>query len=243
MRIHKPDAVLKSGEIEWPGVILAANVNNATSTTGITFHQDMSNGLDAGYDAGAFKANSTVNIFTQLAENNGVDFGLQCLPESATHGTILPLGIETSAGGEVTFSLEKVLFSPFNKVALEDRMMGTTTVFENTSDTYTALVEKGSASYGRFFLVFGETTGTVTLNKAAINAWFSNGKIIINGELSGNAKLALYDIRGRKIRDINSQEMNGNTIQATNLVTGVYLLNIVDGGRHSSIKLPVTKGD
>ena len=243
MRIHQPDLILKSGRKEWSGVVLAAAIKGATSKTGITFHEGMTNGLDAGYDAGAFKAKGAVSVFTQLAENNGVDFGLQCLPESAAEGTVLAVGLETSTGGEVTFSLEKVLFSPFTKVSLEDRTMGTTTNFDSPSDAYTALIEKGSPAYGRFYLTFGETTGNSAMNNIGLNAWFSNGNIIVNGELSTKAKMALYDIRGRKIREINSQEINSRSFEVSSLISGVYLLDILDGGRHASIKIPIIKNN
>jgi len=90
--------IARSAKSQWPGVVITAEVNNGLdiASAGIAFHEDMRLGLDPGYDAGVFRGNPEVAVFTQLATgDDGVDYGLQCLPKYAMRVASLPVGIET----------------------------------------------------------------------------------------------------------------------------------------------------
>jgi hypothetical protein len=54
-------------------------------------------GLDVGYDAGIFKADSEFSVYTKLVEDNGVEFQLQYLPTNQYNNLVIPIGIDSKS--------------------------------------------------------------------------------------------------------------------------------------------------
>jgi hypothetical protein len=96
MQTHQPDAVMKSGEKDWPGIQLMAKTEEKQSSTIIAFNSEMTEGLDVSYDAGMFKANTEIELYSRLVEDNGVDFAIQCLPDTDLESLSIPLGIDVT---------------------------------------------------------------------------------------------------------------------------------------------------
>ena len=108
MQVHQSTLALKSGTAPWPEIKLAALVNGKSVSTTIKFIDGTTKGLDVGYDAGIFKSDPSLALYTRLVESNGVDFALQCLPNSNFSGLIIPVGLDCKTGGEVVFSAETI---------------------------------------------------------------------------------------------------------------------------------------
>ncbi|HLN75328.1 MAG TPA: T9SS type A sorting domain-containing protein [Prolixibacteraceae bacterium] len=241
MKVHDNGQVLKSGKIT-PEIQLIAKNDDKTATTLIKFMDGTSNGLDEGYDAGIFKSETGLNIYTRLVEDNGIDFGLQCLPANQLDNVIIPVGIDSKAGGEVEFSARGVNTNDDFKMILEDKQNNT---FTDLSDhDYKTTLDINSSTSDRFQLHTSyQTTG---LNgdflKDKLSAYaVRNTEIRLKGTVSSQAVATLYDVLGKAVLVKNLEEGSLNIIPTPNLHTGIYLLSVKDNGRVQGFKIPVSE--
>ena len=175
MQSPQASVQLKSGTTPWSGIVLTASQNSQTAKTSIAFNQDMSLFLDPGYDAGVFKTVGKLNIYTQLAEDNGIDFGLQCLPLSAMEGVSLPVGLEFTGDGKITFTIEQQDIPAGYEPILEDRLLGVKTQFASSTTAYEVNIAENSSAYGRFYLSFGLATSIDDFEAGKPTAYYSSG--------------------------------------------------------------------
>jgi hypothetical protein len=240
MRVHQPSVTLKSGQTTWPGVVLAAEKGGVVSSTSITFREGMTNGLDVGYDAGVFKSQAPLSVYTHLVSCNGVDFGLQYLPLTALDRSTVEVGLEVGQTGEVRFTLKKESLESGSKVTLEDRKSGILKTFSASEDHHVAQVEKGEPAYGRFFLHFGSVTSADDQISAEYSAWYQQGEVKISGMMHGGTTLMLHDMQGRLLVQRKPEAaVPQNRLETGVLPNGIYLLTIVSGNQRTTLKIPV----
>ena len=204
MRKHNTTAVMtKSASTEeaWSGLQLKVKYGDKENSTLIVYNENMTAGLDPGYDIGLLSSGSDVDIYTILAgKDNDVNFTRQALPVAGADTIIVPVGIDTEQGGEVTFSAYTVPLG-HNKFWLEDRTMGIFT--DLNTNTYTVTIPANTYGTGRFFIIASINTPTSIEKPQAddtdIRVWTSNEKVIIKGEVSDRAICTVYDMRGQKI--------------------------------------------
>ncbi|HAH25869.1 MAG TPA: hypothetical protein DCL77_19280, partial [Prolixibacteraceae bacterium] len=127
MQIHDPSLALKSAQADWAIIRLAATVNNQRSSAVIGFSQDMTSGLDVTYDAGLFRGPSDLSLCSYLLNGDTIPFSIQALPDNQYEYMIIPLGLESKAGGEVTFSAEVLNLPSPGRAILEDMQTKTFT--------------------------------------------------------------------------------------------------------------------
>ncbi|MBE0668606.1 MAG: hypothetical protein IH593_13175, partial [Bacteroidales bacterium] len=124
MQAYSPGVpMLKSTgeEKPWPGLQLRVKYGEKERSTLIVFHENMTADLDPGYDIGQMSAGPEVEIYTTLAEKDkSVNFARQALPVADCQKLIIPVGLDTEIGGEVTFSAFIVPLGNY-KFWLEDR--------------------------------------------------------------------------------------------------------------------------
>lgn len=114
----------KSEEKAWPGLQLRVKFGEKQSSTLIVYNSEMTAGLDPGFDIGQLSAGPEVEIYTSLVEkDNSVNFAQQALPMTDFNKNIIPVGIDSEKGGEVTFSAFTVPLGN-NRFWLEDRTTG-----------------------------------------------------------------------------------------------------------------------
>jgi hypothetical protein len=239
MRAHQTSQTFKSGGLPWPGIIVRASSADSNSSTSILFNDNMTNGLDIGYDAGAFKTNAGISLYTKLLVDNGVDFGMQCLPLSSIEDVEIPIGLEAPEVGKITIKISANNLPYGLKPILEDKSQGTKTLFAETTDHYEATIDKNG--YGRFFLSFDKNATAVgdLYNDKQFTAYCQNNKIVINGKIGENALLSIYDITGRQLATHQLNNSNVNTIDVPSELSGVYLLRIVEGNSVAVLKVVV----
>lgn len=203
----------------------------------MTFNNSMTKGLDPTYDAGLLRGSSGISLYTRLVEDNGVDFAIQCLPENFGN-LIIPLGVDSKNGGEITFSAETMELPAAWSVTLEDKTTGTLTSLKDNV-VYKAIVAAGSSGMRRFYLhVHGiESSVPQTTGTSGIKAYLENGLIVVVGEVSSTAKGNLFDMSGRKLATFSFKEGSCNVISAGEVATGVYLLTVVDGTNSYTTKV------
>jgi hypothetical protein len=217
----------------WPGLQLKVKYGEKEGHTTIVYNEKMSAGLDPGYDVGQFSAGPAVEIYTSLISGtNGVNFARQALPVEGCSDNIVPVGIDTEKGGEVTFSAFIVPLEN-HKFFLEDRKLGTFTDLE--TNTYTVIIPEKTYGAGRFFMHASADTPT-NIGKEPVNSGLSNlrvyisfNQVIIEGVLSSRALAEVYDIQGHKIFETPLSEGTYNTFPMPSAIKGIYIVKVADG--------------
>ena len=241
MQVHQPTVVLKS-ETVIPEIELTVSNGKKSFSTSVKFFKDATPGLDKGYDAGIFKADKTFSIFTHLIEDNDVEFGIQCLPFPKSEGMIIPVGIDCTAGGDVTISLNATTVPANYNVVLEDRLLNKFVPFNEANSFYTATLAAETKGVGRFYLHVksAQVTGIDNLGNAKINAWMDRDEIIVNGVTENNAVAKLFDARGSLILMKNLENTNTNRIKVNGINTGIYMLQVIENGKRTTSKLQIS---
>ena len=242
MQVHKIDAELKASTVPYPTIKLMAQNGDNSFTTDIVFVDGATKGLDFGYDAGLFTTDKSFALYTKLVDDNGVDFQLQCLPTNQYKDLVIPVGIDSKAGGEIVFSVKTVQLDQTCTVVLEDKLTNT---FTNLSTgSYKATVAANTSGTGRFFLhtadIISGVEDQVLPGKLTAYA-VRNVEIRVVGEVGDGAVATLVNGLGQVVLTKKLESGNLNIIGLPNLSGGVYLLNINDKGTPQTIKVMVRK--
>ncbi len=243
MQLHSTATALKSASAPWPAINLIAEVNGLKNSALITFNSQMTKGLDPTYDAGLLKGESELVVYTKLVEDNGIPFAIQALPGNAE--MVIPVGVDSKAGGNVTFSSENTNLSPDMKVILEDKVSKTFT--DLSKSAYTTTIAANSTVSDRFFLhtsdlisgLDDQTPGNTSWDKLNVYA-VRNVELRIVGEVSDRAVVSLCDVLGRVILVNNLNAGILNTINLPSIKNGVYLITVKDNGKVRTFKILVT---
>jgi hypothetical protein len=239
MQVHSTATNLKSAEVAWPSITLDVSNNKTSASAVVAFNNSMKKGLDPTYDAGLLRGSNGLSLYTRLVEDNGVDFAIQCLPESFDNLSI-PVGVDYNTGGEITFNAKTIELPLSSTLTLEDKTTGTFTQLTDGA-TYKATVAAGTNGIGRFYIhasgiVSALPVSTVT---SGLKAYLENGSIVITGEVSSSAKAYLFNMNGQNLGTFKLQEGTQNSINASGLVSGVYLLNVIDGKSSFATKIVI----
>jgi len=215
----------------WPGLQLKVAYGNKSGVTTIVYNSQMTSGLDPGYDLGQLSTGPEVEIYTAMVEmDNGVNLTRQALPTDGV-GLVIPVGIDTEKGGEVTFSALTVPLGD-NKFWLEDRTTGIFT--DLTQKSYTMTLPPSTYGTGRFFIIASANTPT-DINSpgmddnSGLRIWPYDGKVIIKGEVSEKALCEIYDLPGRKIHETRLTDRELNTVTMPAGTKGIFIIRVVDG--------------
>ena len=240
MQVHQPAATFKEAVAPYPTIKLLAKSNDNNFSTLIKFIDGTTKGLDVGYDAGIFKSDPNFAIYTRLVEDNGVDFQLQCLPNSGFSKIIIPVGIDSKAGGEIVFTVQTVQLDPNCKVILEDKLTNSFT--DLSKNEYKASVVANTSGSDRFFLHTSDIISGLedqTLSGKLTAYTNGNKEIHLLGEVGSNAEATLFDTSGRVILFKTLGAGSLNIIGLPNLKSGLYMLNVNDKGTTQTIKIMI----
>ncbi len=198
--------------------------------TDVYFIDGTTRGLNPGYDTGAYQGSSS-GVFTHLVEDNSdVELAIQSLPYNDFNDVIVPLGVKSDAGVQLTLGLDAASTTiPSNiNVYLEDNGANTWTLL-NTGD-YIFTPSVALSGTGRFFVHYSSTTLSLEENQwnsLHIYTTTSPKALFVKGRLNNFTTANLYDITGRlilsKILDHNSI-LNGIDISTIN--TGIYIVKL-----------------
>ena len=226
----------------WPGLQLKVNYGTGESMTTIVYNSEMTAGLDPGYDIGLFSSGQDIEVYTTLAlKDNSVNFTRQALPVSGADTIIVPVGIDSEKGGEVTLSADLAPLGNY-KFWLEDR---TAAVFTNlNSNSYTVTLPANTYGTGRFFII-ASTNMPTGINAdpddggQPLRIWMYNDQVIIKGETSNGAICEIFDINGRKVLMINLNDGELNTVDIPEGIHGVVLVRVTDGVKVTTRKIAI----
>ena len=244
MQVHKndADAPYKSAEKPTPKIKLSVASGMVNASTDILFIDGTTKGLDKGYDAGILKADPSFALYTKLVDDIGAEFQLQCLPTNQYDNLVVPIGIDSKAGGEIVFTVETVQLVQDCKVILEDRL--TNTFIDLSTGNYKVAIAANTAGTGRFYLHTGELISGVEdqVLPGKVTAYAKGNKEIhVIGEVGDGAVATLYNGLGKVLLTKKLGAGTLNIIGLPNLASGVYLLNINDKGTAQTIKMMIRK--
>ncbi len=237
MQLHIPNLALKSSAISWPVIQLSVTVNSQKSTTYLAFNDQMTKGLDPTYDVGMLHTNAPLSVYTRLVEDNGVPFVIQSLPGSSISKYVIPVGLESTAGGVVIFSAKTISLPADCKVILEDK--ATKTFTDLKLGVYKATITANSPITDRFLLhTSAETINNLPVMPNELNAYvFENMEIHIVGPITSQAVATLFDALGRVVLTNKLNEGDFNSIPTPSMSSGLYLLRVADHEVIHSFKL------
>jgi hypothetical protein len=172
MKSHQKAAVFykKSATIKekwFPLKINVARSDNSTSTM-ILFNENMTPGLDITYDAGFFGGDSDLKTYTRLVEDNGINFGIQCLPTQAFDDYIVPLGIETQKGGSITITIEDEDLPSGLSIVLEDKEKDVLLNMRTQQFAYSVGLDENTIASDRFFIHLSNSS-SLSDNSISVN--------------------------------------------------------------------------
>ena len=215
-----------------PEVTLTISNETQTKSTEIKYLQNTTTSLDPGYDAGVFTGESTAfNIYTHLVSNSeGIDFALQCLPNNNFENMVIPVGINSTSGTEITFSAEALNLPKGIKVFLEDRETNAYTRLDEASNSYKITLNEAVSGIGRFYL---HTSSSSTLNNnndlllQNVSIYKSaNSTLKITGLQKGKTTAKLFTILGKQIMNSTFQTNGVQDISLPKLASGVYIIQL-----------------
>lgn len=215
---------------------LKLNLNNGilNYNTDFYFNDQSTKGLDPGYDAGVYGGKAPdFAIYSHLVENNtGLDMAVQSLAYTdLSKDTIIPLGINSSKGQEITVSIAEAILPEETEVFLEDMLTNTFTLL-NTNN-YTFFTDKNVSKTGRFFLHVTNSTllfGSDTDSSPQLFTINGSHILHIKGMIAPDTALTIYDLEGRLMLSNQLQEgTNTNKIDISILSGGIYIVKLRTG--------------
>jgi hypothetical protein len=242
MQTHATNTVLlkSSGDGDyWPGLRLKATCLGDESFATVVFSEQMTSGLDPGYDVGLLSSGKAAEIYTSLVlEDNSVNFTRQALPSVVAEQVVIPVGIDCEKGGEVVFDAFSVPLGD-KKFWLEDRV--TRTFTELGLKSYTVTLPADTYGTGRFYIVASANTPTSVVDPGAftdaIRIWVSGGRVVIQGRVNAGSLCEIFDMSGRKLTEGMLSDGEMNFVDLPFGMRGVVVVKVTDGDRVISRKV------
>jgi len=215
------------------GIQLKVRSAEKEASTLIVYDPGMSVGLDPGYDVGFMSGGAEIEIYSALAaDTRSVNYARQALPLTDIDSVIVPIGVDTRTGGEITFSAEAITFKSY-RYLLEDRQKG---IFVDISKRdYKTTLAPETYGTGRFYLhtAYADRRNTQPgfTNDASseVRIWAYGNDVIIKGPLSAGARCEIFSLQGQKVLSVILNEEELNTISTTTHMKGTYLVRVTDG--------------
>ncbi|MDT7831619.1 endonuclease [Flavobacteriaceae bacterium S356] len=231
MQSHQStDAFSRSGNTNenYTHIKLKLSDQTTTKNADIIYIPNATHGWDNGFDASLFGgASNSFAIYTELvADNQGQKLGIQSLPNS-NFNEVVAVGVNASAGTEITISANSKHLPQGTEVYLEDRLNGTFTILD-TSSKYTTTLSNDITGTGRFYLHISADALSIDDDAlSGVNVYTNNyNELRIIGIHNADTNLILYDIIGKKIFNTSFIGNGNNTITLPNVKTGIYIIQL-----------------
>ncbi|SDI03241.1 discoidin domain-containing protein [Winogradskyella thalassocola] len=218
--------------------------DNHSSSTQIYFIEGTTRGLDVGFDAGSYKGSATdFSIFSNLVESNtGIDIAIQSLPYTDINDVVIPIGVNSEAGVQLSIGIEDISSLPANiKIYLEDALENTFTLLNNADYVFSPVTDLNGT--GRFYIHYSNSVLSLKdseLNNLQIFTTANPKLLNIKGKLNAASMVNLYDIQGRLVLNKKINQFNLlNTINISNIGTGVYIVKVFNDSQIKTQKLVI----
>jgi hypothetical protein len=207
--------------------------------TKIKFQENMTAGLDPGYDLGNYYQGAA--IMTRLLEQDqGTGFQDQQLPLSLMDDVVIPLVINQTSGQEFRVNLHTSSIGEVN-IYLEDTELQTLTLLNEGDFVMTPTSDLSDA--GRFYIhLTADALSDDEVNTSLLNAYkeVDSNYITIEGlsTQSTSTEVSLFNILGTKVMDATLDNTSNTQMISTNgLSTGIYVIKLESGVNQLTKKL------
>lgn len=230
MQSHQvTDSFRSNDENYGPKIELDITDGSTIRKTQIFYVEGSTTGFDNGYDSSLFNgATNIFEIYTQLiSDNEGQNLSIQSLPQQNYENMIIPIGVNSAAGSEISISASVMNLPTDLKVFLEDKYDQTFTELNNNSEYQTTL-NTDLNGVGRYYLhTTNEALGQDTPNLNHISIYQSSAENLrITGAHNSNMTLTLYDILGKPVLTSSFIGNGLNEIRISNINNGVYIIRL-----------------
>ncbi len=201
----------------------------------ILYYDTATKGFDNGGDGETFSGygakNTKFNVYTCLLNNDkGKKYQVQSLPKAGIENMIIPVGVKSEAGKEITFSLETLNLPSGVKIFLEDRETGITKRLDEAGANYKVEPKTDLNGIGRFYISSSAAALNIDDNTSSDDVSVynvDNSKLRIVGLSNGEQySFSLFNLLGNKLVN-NSFSSNGvKDISLPKLTTGIYIASI-----------------
>jgi hypothetical protein len=218
-----------------PIASLKVRMNDGTDekSTEIRYLDNVTTGLDPGYDAGAFQEGTpTFAIETHLvSDSNGIDFTLQCLPENNYENMVVPLSVYATSGETLDFSISTENLPSGVNVFIEDKALNTNLLLDG-SNTYQVTLNSNESGIGRFYI---HTTASAVLStddvtlSSTLSIFKSDASTLTLTGINSGVKttMALYSVLGKQVFAHSFTASTRNDIALPkSLSAGIYITRV-----------------
>ncbi|MDY0780101.1 lamin tail domain-containing protein [Tenacibaculum sp. IB213877] len=211
-----------------PEIELVVESETDKKSAKIFYIDGKSTDFDNGYDGSLFSgADTNFAVFTELVSNNqGEKLAIQSLPNADYETMVIPIGLITDAGKEVSFTINTENLPNGLDVYLEDRLNNE---FINLSETnYDVVIENQTNNSGQFYLhTTSQRLSTENIKTdASVGVYKSSKSEITISGINEKVKIRVYSVLGNEI--INT-EVNSNGYSKVNLPSlssGLYIIKV-----------------
>jgi len=220
--------VFEKNQTTAPEIVVSVSNSSVTVKTNIKYFDTATTGLDPEYDFGNFNG-ASLDIFTHLIEDgNAVNYTIQSLPKKGFEDLIIPLGIKTDAGTELTFTADSIDLPTDLQVFIEDSVLNVFTALNETS-AYTINIDSDMDGIGRFYIHTAKTALSTNdvfgLNNVMLYVKDAT-TLSISGLTGGQTKLKLYSLTGKQILKTTFEGSGEREVSIPSLSAGVYLVQL-----------------
>ena len=218
------------------------NQNGSDKETKLFFLEQGTDGLNPGYDAATMDIGN-YSIYSRLvADDEGVNMDHQSLAYSEMwNNKVIPLGVNASAGEEITLGISHKTTPADLNIYLEDAVEGTMTDIKAADYTLTPLSDINGV--GRFFIhTTADTMSNGEVSTSMLNAFkeVNTNYITIEGlaTQSNNINVSLFNILGIKVLNTSlNNSMNTQTLSTLGMASGIYVIELESGNERLTKKL------
>jgi len=206
--------------------ISVKNSNNESDATVIYFNDNMTNDVDAGYDARKMM-NEKINIFTNAPSGEDIDFGVLALPTDYNALTI-PVQMDVVEAGRhtITFSIDNI---NANSTYLKDKESGEMINLNRVSEVKVDL--EAGLTDDRFELIIKSNSNIFTAASEQESTSLKgtifniNADMVINLEEACQGDVTIYNLAGQTVYNETIAGEKNKTFN-TNLPNGYYIVKV-----------------
>ncbi len=197
--------------------------------TKVFYVEGKTKGFDNGYDSKMFNGVSQeFAVFTQLlSDNDGRNLAIQTLPNTDHETMVIPVGLITETGKEITFSITETNLPNGIEVYLEDR---TNNTFVNLSEGNHTITTKSAVNgIGQYYIHTTSarlSTNDLTQDIANVSIYKSAKNEITVAGLQAKANVKVFSLLGEELVNTNINSNGLSKVALPNLATGVYVVKL-----------------
>jgi len=228
-QMHKTsDTFLR--QVPIPSFELFVENEGVVRSTKVSYVNGKTTGFDNGYDSKMFDGvTQDFGIYTELlSENRSKKLAIQTLPNENIEDMVVPVGLISAEGEEITLSVKTENLSSDLDLYLEDRENNK--IINLTKQNYTTVIKQKTNNIGQFYIHASSKKLTandlVDQTDETVNFYKSNRNELTITGVQTKAKVYVYNILGKMLITNQLNGVGTSTIDLSELSTGIYIVTL-----------------